>query len=441
MERDQGVINGLVEPDYSVHPYLDPFLPTRNAAAFRALFRQFLRIRADDDLYNSFLNKMLRPDREDGSMRENLRRAASYLSQVEFYIDGLLDLLPEERALPLRSLDRARRCEDVRDLLAGIFQGGDTRIRFEAQRKLYLAKLFFDIEHTWKVQRGLVHQQYVEALMEQSLFSHLVGESDIDICFNIQADGISMDYTEGRVAEDQECWGFHKRDLAVPYHLGTHRLTVYYYSCRFKREVIPFLYLRGEVNYRLRPVEIWMGLKDRRSGSIVSKMIRKGESHPGRIEDILGAMFIVTDLLEVERLKDILMDNFAGPLRFRNVTDTLTRESDRSRLNADSGAGYNVYKAEVDLLYPGEPDETHPPYLFTVELQIYTLESYLRTIHTEHYASHQRFKKRQFLRGILPLLFPAAVYGEETIRACLEDSGLGGGKGRMGGERAVRRAD
>jgi hypothetical protein len=67
------------------------------------------------------------------------------------------------------------------------------------------------------------------------------------------------------------------------------------------------------------------------------------------------------------------------------------------------------------------------PYFFPVEVQIYTMETYLRTIHAEHYASHQALKKRQFLLGLVPYLFPAAIYGEEPIARCATLAARGSG--------------
>jgi len=64
-------------------------------------------------------------------------------------------------------------------------------------------------------------------------------------------------------------------------------------------------------------------------------------------------------------------------------------------------------------------DAGRAPYIFNVEFQIYTLEGFLRTVHSLHEASHERLKLRQFLEGLLPYLFPAAIYGEDTLRSCL----------------------
>lgn len=410
----------MEEPNYRAHPYLDPHLSIRDPATFRALYRQFLRICKDDDTYNSFLNKMLRTEGKEESLGGNLKLAETFLSEVEPYLHGLLDLIPPETRSRFLQLKEIEECNDVRRLMSHIFQRDSIRRSFEAQRKLYLAKLFFDTDQTWTIQRGPIHRRYFETVMGDNLFRHVVDERRIEICCNLRSDGVSVDYTLGRTGPGQECWAFHVYDLEVPHDGVKKRISIFFYSVRFKREVIAYQYERGQDHYHLEPVEIWGELRTRRSGSIVSKMIRKGESNPLRIEDILGAMFIVQDMAEVETLKETLMDLFCGPLRFRNVTDTLSPGGNRAAVNPYTSSGYQVYKAEVDLLYPGNQGEKHPPYFFTVEVQIYTLESYLRTIHTDHYASHQQFKRRQFLLGLMPYLFPSAVYGEETLKSYLE---------------------
>jgi hypothetical protein len=410
----------MEKPNYDAHPYLNPNLSIHDPATFRALYRQFLRICKDDDTYNSFLNKMLRTGGKEESLGGNLKQAETYLAEVEPYLHGLLDLIPQAARTGLLPLKEIEECNDVRRLMSHIFQREDLRRGFEAQRKLYLAKLFFDTDQTWTIQRGPIHRRYFENLLGEDLFRYVVDERVVEICCNLGSDGVSVDYTLGRSGSAQECWTFHVYELEIPHDGTKKRINVFFYSVRFKREVIAYQYQRGQDHYQLKPVEIWGELRTRRSGSIVSKMIRKGESNPLRIEDILGAMFIVQDLEEVETLKEVLMDLFCGPLRFRNVTDTLSPGGNQTGANPYSASGYQVYKAEIDLLYPGNDDEKHPPYFFTVELQIYTLESYLRTIHTDHYASHQQFKKRQFLLGLLPYFFPPAVYGDEPLRSGLE---------------------
>jgi hypothetical protein len=52
------------------------------------------------------------------------------------------------------------------------------------------------------------------------------------------------------------------------------------------------------------------------------------------------------------------------------------------------------------------------------------LESYLRTIHSSHYANHRTMKRRQFLSGLVPSLFPETIYGPEVSLALAgEDAG------------------
>jgi hypothetical protein len=130
-------------------------------------------------------------------------------------------------------------------------------------------------------------------------------------------------------------------------------------------------------------------------------------------------MFIVKDVEEVSQFQAILYDIFGGPLRWIEEVDTIRNEAERARLNEQSGQGYEVRKSLVSLLHG--PADGRAPYLFSVEFQIYTLEGFLRTVHGRHYASHEKLKLRQFLEGLLPYLFPARIYGEETILACLTE--------------------
>jgi hypothetical protein len=311
-----------------------------------------------------------------------------------------------------------------------IFGNADARVRFEAQRKLYLSKLFFDVDHCREVEDGAAHKRFFEALLQKNLFSGVVESRPMDVCFGIGQDGVTMEYTLGHdPAPGKECWTFDQQEIQLLHHGWPIRLHVFFYSCRFKKEVIPYQYRRGATRYALEPMEIWDGLGRRRSGSIVSKMIRNGENDPRHIKDLIGAMFIVQNLIEVEHLKEVLVDLFGGPFRMKNVIDTLSSIGQEERLNPFAGAGYKVFKCEIDVLYrpPNVPDA--PPYFFPVELQIYTLESYLRTIHTDHYASHQALKRRQFLLGLVPYLFPVKVYGQRPVRLCTEEgvrAGAGG---------------
>jgi len=162
------------------------------------------------------------------------------------------------------------------------------------------------------------------------------------------------------------------------------------------------------------------------SGSVLSKMIRKDLNNPDQIGDIIGAMFIVNDN---DALTDLLMllDSCIGtPFGWRNVTDTLYENPGGSSLNTFSSKAFKVFKGDIDLLV--EEEGRSLPYRFPVEVQIFTLESYLRTVCGAHEASHLALKLRQFLFGLVPRIFPARIYGQEWLK--MEAPVEGAGKGR-----------
>ena len=72
-----------------------------------------------------------------------------------------------------------------------------------------------------------------------------------------------------------------------------------------------------------------------------------------------------------------------------------------------------VFKGDVDILI--EEAGGGAPYRFPVEIQIFTLESYLRTVCGAHEASHLALKLRQFLFGLVPRIFPKAIYGAKWL--------------------------
>jgi len=308
---------------------------------------------------------------------------------------------------------------DMLGLMGLAFESDDRRVRFEAQRKLYLAKLLFDIDHDPGVQNGAEHKQYFERILDRELWVHAARMKPVDLYYDIGPDGTSIEINTRRTEPGQEKWRFYLMRLKRTQ--GRIRpIHVYHYACRFKREVAPFAYAAGAEAYEVQEQPIWEKLHVRRSGSVLSKMIRKGEVHPRKIQDIIGAMFIVKDLREVEELQEVLFEVFGGPLRWKDLVNTISRPEDRARLNPYSGAGYEVLKGDVDVLYSHRDGEANP-YIFSVEIQIYTVEGFLRTVHSRHYASHHRLKLRQFLEGLLPYLFPAAVYGDDAVRRCLEE--------------------
>lgn len=405
-------ISGSPDPRLA-HPYLDLAIAEEQPELLRSFYRLYLGIRDDEEAYARYLDRMLNPPGSGRDFGANRLTAAYYLNEASRYLDALTALFPRRRRAWLRALPRVRDTHDLRELLGLVFDAIDRRLAFEARRKLYLAKLFFDVDHCWEVQRGDRHRQYFADLIERELLCHTVAREDVDVAFDIAADGMGIDYRIGTALPHEEVWRFRRRELNFLQDGRPVRVRIYFYSCRSKREVLPYHYIRGQRIYELETREKWTELSLRRDASIVSKMLRKGINEPGAFPDIVGAMFIVENIVEIEVLKQAIFDLAGGPMKIRNVVDTLTRAGDSRLLNAQSGAGYKVYKGDLDVLY-AEPGGETLPYGFPVELQLYTLESYLRTIHTRHYASHQRLKRRQFLEGLAPLLFPERIYGREA---------------------------
>jgi hypothetical protein len=412
----------MTVPARAAHPLLDPNLTKDNPEVLRHLYKQYLEAKEGEEGYNAFLNQVLHPLGEKRPLPANLVTSAYYLNEAVSFLAEVLLMVPPPLRSSLSPLPEVMGCPDILELLTLIFASRDPRVSFEAQRKLYLTKLFFDVDHCWEVQRGDEHKENFESLLEQRLFSRTAARRPVEICYRIGPDGESIEYTKGPNGTGQECWTFDLRRLDFMHEGRPVHLNIYFYSCRFKREIIPFQYERGADHYQLAATEVWPGLSKKRSASIIAKMIRKGENDPRWIQDLIGAMFIVENLYEVETLKETLFDLFGGVFRVRDVTDTLTRPADRSRLNPWSGHGYEVYKATVDLLHRSERLHLPIPYMFSVEIQLYTLESYLRTIHSSHYANHRAMKRRQFLRGLVPCLFPEEIYGPEIARAVAEEA-------------------
>ena len=394
----------------SAHPALSPDFPHRRDEIYLLYKRLHEMIDRDESIYHSVLNNFLNPVGSTRSFDSNTIEMAFYLHEATRYIDALIALFPARRASRLRTEPRISDCNDLRELLRYIFQNDNTKLAHEARRKLYLSKLFFDVSHTRSIQMGDLHQEYFTREMEKAVFARIVKEKDVDIAFNISTDGETIEYGTDRPRSHQEVWRFRLKEIDLRYNSHSVRLHNYFYSCRSKREVLPYRHRKGKQIYELRAIEKWTELSRRRDASIISKMLRKGITNPAEIPDILGAMIIVENLTEVEHLKHAVIDWFGGPQKIHNVTNTLVNIEEKTELNRFSGAGYKVFKCNLDILFrpPGSDD---PPYTFTVELQLYTLETYLRTIHEDHYANHHRLKKRQFLNGLAPLLFPEEIYG------------------------------
>jgi hypothetical protein len=404
--------------DFTAHPLLDPGFPERPSRLLRFIELTWERIRADDRAYCHEMARLLQPLQQrregGGGCPGHIAEISEYLREADVYICSAIRLLSPAARERVQSVRAVAECHDMRELLGLCFTSEDRRTRYEAQRKLYLAQLLLDIDHARHIQEGPGHKAYFEELLQDALWRHTRQVHEIQIGFHIDRDGESISYTS-RPGPDDQIWTFHSIFLERGLNDRRIALDVLYYNCRFKRMVerVSFEIVDGRhrVLERLR----WGEMRQQTSGSILSKMIRKGINNADEISDLIGAMFIVNDEESLNDLLAILDASIGNPFGWRNITDTLSGAPGPANLNRHSGRGYKVFKGDVDILRPGERPDV-PPYRFQVEIQIYTLEAYLRTVCGSHEASHLALKLRQFLYGLVPRIFPRAVYGDDWLK-------------------------
>ncbi len=396
--------------DYAAHPLLDPLLaerPSRQRRFFRLFYE---RIRQDDDAYRQALASLLHPAGTPPAGARDAARMAEYLRETDTYLRELVNLLPAHAAHAVQPLPGVTACEDLRALLDVVFGATDRRERYEAQRKLYLASLFLEIDQSRHIQDGPRHKAYFEERLQKGLWRHARQVHEVEIGYSIDADGDTINYSL-RPTEGQQRWTFRSIFLER----GKIALDILYYNCRFKRTVDAVSYEIVEGRHRVLERKRWGDMRRQSSGSIVSKMIRKGINNPSEITDVIGAMFIVHDDDALDDLLRLLDEIVGRPVGWRNVVDTIADPRDRAQLNVHSGRGYRVFKGDVSILYPNTA-AGRPPYRFPVEVQIYTLEGYLRTVCGAHAANHLALKLRQFLYGLAPKIFPREIYGTEWLK-------------------------
>jgi hypothetical protein len=337
----------------------------------------------------------------------------TYFHDADAYLNDLLRLVPHSLARHLAPLPETRGASTIGDLLRATFEGRDTRSRYEAQRKLYLAKLLFDIDHSRSVRDGPKHRARFEQIVKDAVLSGVASSGEVEV-FGILDRGddgslrLSMERQPRAGARS-----FRFRPRRLPAEGRDPAVEIFHYRTRFKREADPETDRRANDGWiRIAEAPRWPGL-GRYSGSILSKMIRRAIQDPRMVQDLLGAMFIVGDRSQAYALERRLVAAFGGPLRCRDRVDTLAGSRDRRRLDPQSSSGFLVLKEIVDILMDDPSSDV--PYLFSVEIQIFPLEAYLSTLYDSHFASHSGYKRRQFLNELLPILFPASIFGGGAV--------------------------
>ena len=412
--------------DYAAHPLLDPDFAVKGSRLLYLTRLNFRRIVRDDDVYRQELSRIFHPQGNDQSGDQNraalIALAAEYLREADIYLTSTIELLPAGNRAIVLPLPLVTDCNDVRDLMGIAIHGEGERLRYEARRKLCLAQMLIQIDQSRIIQDGPAHKAHFEEILNEELWRNTKQIHDLTVGYHISEDGHNINYTSRPGAGDMR-WDFRSTFIEKQSGRRSIALDILYYNCRFKRSVTPISFEIVDGAHRVLENIRWGDMRQETSGSVLSKMIRKGINNPDEIGDIIGAMFIVNDN---EALTDllILLDSCIGtPFGWRNVTDTLNEQPGGSSLNTYSSKGFKVFKGDVDVLI-GEPGGS-TNYRFPVEIQIFTLESYLRTVCGAHDANHLTLKLRQFLYGLAPKIFPRQIYGSDWLRLDQPDEGVG----------------
>ncbi len=407
--------------DHTAHPLLDPAFATRPSRVLNLTRMKYRRMLTDDEAYRLELARLFQADRgEPADLAGLTALAADYLSEADVYLASTIDLLPAASRPHVLPLPQVADCDDVRELVGLAFADEDRRTAYEARRKLFLGLTLLQIDQSRQVQDGQAHLEHFEHLLNEGLWRHTSQVHDLDIGFHISENGTGVVYT-ARPGEGDQRWHFRSTFIQKREAGRDVALDILYYSCRFKRSVTPVTFEivdgRHQVIERIR----WSEMRQQTSGSILSKMIRNGINNPDAIADMTGAMFIVHDNEALDDLLVLLDAAMGAPFGWRNVTDTLSPDPGQE-LNEFSSKQFKVFKGDVDILYP-DPARGQA-YRFPVEIQIFTLEAYLRTVCGAHEASHLALKLRQFLYGLVPRIFPREIYGSDWLDV---ERGDGGG--------------
>jgi hypothetical protein len=395
---------------YDAHPLLDPHLPSRNPALARLWVGAYRRMMRDPAEFDRVVRGYALPA---GSRSSTAVDIIPYFHDADAYLNDLLRLVPDSLARHLAPLPETRGASTIKDLLRSTFTGTYIRARYEAQRKLYLAKLLFDIDHSRSVRDGPKHRARFDQIVKDALLFEVAAENEVEIFGILErgADGSFRLNMERQAEAGARSFRFRPRRL--PAEGRDPAIDVFHYRTRFKREADPETDRKADEGWiRIAESPRWPGL-GRYSGSILSKMIRRAIPDPRMVQDLLGAMFIVGSRAQAYALERKLIAAFGGPLRCRDRVDTLAGGRDRAKLDAQSSSGFLVLKSIFDVLM--DDPSSDAPYLFSVEIQIFPLEAYLSTLYDAHFASHSAYKRRQFLHELLPILFPASIYGGGAV--------------------------
>ncbi|MCP4292658.1 MAG: hypothetical protein GY780_12590 [bacterium] len=403
--------------DHTAHPLLDPYFADKRSRLLHLTRLSYRRMRQDDEAYRQELSRLFHAidsGADDVRLPQLLQKAREYLQEADIFLEATIESLPEDSRGNVHLNAEVAGCQDVRELMRISFDSSAARRSFEARRKLFLAQTLLHIDQCRIIQDGPRHRSHFEEILNRGLWQFTQQIHDLTVGYRLGDDGSTIEYTS-RPESDDMLWNFRSTFLEKKHDERLISLDVLYYNCRFKMAVAPMGFEVVDGTHRVVEKTRFDRMRQQSSGSVLSKMIRKGINNPDEIGDLIGAMFIVNDNEALNELLMLLDSCLGNTFGWRNVTDAFGGFGTGSTLNSFSGKGFKVFKGDVDILF--EEYGGSRPYRFPVEIQIFTLESYLRTVCSDHEASHLALKKRQFMYGVVPKIFPHEVYGDGWLPA------------------------
>ena len=261
------------------------------------------------------------------------------------------------------------------------FAADDPRVRFEAQRKIYLAKLLLDIDHSPPhpgrsaapgLLRGTAAARRSGATRARSTSS--------SIGFHMDADGESIRYTSrprpGRPAAGTSSRSSWRRRLAG----RKIALDMLYYNCRFKRSVDPLSFEIVDGQHRVLERVRWGEMRQHTQRLDPLQDDPQGDQQPRRDRRPARRHVHRPRRGRPERPAHAARRRPRQPLRLaQRHRHPRPATTGRAASTATAAAATRSSRAtSTSSSRPATP--ALPPYRFSVEIQIHTLESFLRTV-------------------------------------------------------------
>ncbi len=255
----------------------------------------------------------------------------------------------------------------------------DSRVRFEAKRKLELMDLAAKIDHRERQTKIKEHYgSFTDFLDEYVWFStikrgeaeyaylHSTHDLDTNACMSVNP--ISRNEGEGITLQEGQ------------------KLT---------------LLRRRKFRFNEREVSIYVTPREKSPESKILKLLRKGQENPAlAVDDEIGLMGVLDSIEDAEAFKKHLRKsaiNAGSMLAFEEIEDTLNGGEHKPN-SIGSSTEVRMFKCFI------RKDGAR------IEMIIHTNQTYLDYLYKDGVAHEEYEAKRLFDSGVMELLFPPSIY-------------------------------